>query len=195
MAAERKHPDMKAKADQVLRDIVFAIQLACPVALTGEEVKMKDMERALCAIVPRTCVTSAGLTRDYVSYEHIDKTDVCEGPTTSAVAWFSEGVTSLLNTESHSCKCAFLCHDAMDHTPQTLLVSAGCGKMPAGFWFVLYGLRVKLAMGNGAVLLFNSATMAHGTEGPKSVTSIPGQVPRMGLAVHCMESVSPIDGV
>ncbi|CAK0733700.1 hypothetical protein CVIRNUC_000318 [Coccomyxa viridis] len=155
MAAERKHPDMKATADQVLRDIVFAIQLACPVALTGEEVKMTDMERALCAIVPRTCVTSAGLTRDYVSYEHIDQTDVCKGPTTSAVAWFSEG-----------------------H-----------GEMPAGFWFVLYGLRVKLAMGNGAVLLFNSATMAHGTEGPKSITSIPGQVPRMGLAVHCMESV------
>ena len=103
MVAERKHPDMKAKADQVLRDIVFAIQLACPVALTGEEVKMTDMERALCAIVPRTCVTSPGLTRDYVSYEHIDKTDVCQGPTTSAVAWFSEGVTPPLNTESHKC--------------------------------------------------------------------------------------------
>ena len=78
-----------------------------------------------------------------------------------------------------------------------LIVSTGCGEMPAGFWFVLYGLRVKLATGNGAVLLFNLATMAHayGTEGPKSVTSIPGQVPRMGLAVHCMELVSPINGV
>lgn len=195
MAAERKHPDMKATADQVLRDIVFAIQLACPVALTGEEVQMTDMERALCAIVPRTCVTSAGLTRDYVSYEHIDQTDVCKGPTTSAVAWFSEGVTSSFDAESHSGKCAFLCHAVMDHTPPTLLVSTGHGEMPAGFWFVLYGLRVKLAMGNGAVLLFNSATMAHGTEGPKSITSIPGQVPRMGLAVHCMESVSPINGV
>ena len=83
----------------------------------------------------------------------------------------------------------------MEHTPPTLLVSTGSGEMPAGFWFVLCSLRVKLAMGNGAVLLFNSAKMAHGTEGPKSITSIPGQVPRMGLAVHCMESVSPINGV
>ena len=53
--------------------------------------------------------------------------------------------------------------------------------MLAGFWFVLYDLRVKLAMGNGDVLLFN-ATMAHGTEGPKSITSIPARS-QMGLAI------------
>ena len=69
-------------------------------------------------------------------------------------------------------------------------VYTGDGVMPTGFWFVLHGLKVKLAMGNGAALLFNAAKMQHGTEGPESCTNHPDQVPRMGIALHCVEPVS-----
>ena len=47
-------------------------------------------------------------------------------------------------------------------------------------------------MPSGAVLLFDSLRIEHGTVGPKegSTGMAPGQVARMGIALHCMKQVS-----
>ena len=87
---ERKHPDVRAYADELLERIVDHMQAACRIAFRGRDT-VTPMEKALAAIVPDTCITSCGLTRDYVSDRHVDDTDMCEGAFTSCVAWFAEG--------------------------------------------------------------------------------------------------------
>ena len=78
-------------ADELLKVIVEAIRRACRVALCGFN-SMSDMERALAAIVPISCVTSAAVTRDYRSSNHKDGGNVCDDAFMSSVAWFAEGV-------------------------------------------------------------------------------------------------------
>ena len=87
---ERKHPDVRAYADELLERSVDHMQAACKIAFRGRDM-MTPMQKALAAVVPDTCITSCGLTRDYASGQHVDDTYMCEGAFTSCVARFNEG--------------------------------------------------------------------------------------------------------
>ena len=67
-----------------------------------------------------------------------------------------------------------------------VLRCAAEGEMQKDCWFVLDDLKVKLAMCNGALLMFNSAEMYHSTVRPDLD---PKATPRIGIALHCMKRV------
>ena len=59
--------------------------------------------------------------------------------------------------------------------------------------FVLRDLKVKLAVGNGALLLFDSSKMRHGTERPELGPAAPSPTPCMGLTLFCNSNVGSPD--
>ena len=115
-AAERQHADMHRDADDVSRRIVLAIQAWCPFALIGTG---SDMARAISAMVPGTCVTSAAFTRNYQSAPHVDDRDECGDGLMSAIAWFAYGMMATSNIACLWCKSYTLLLRVEEHSRLT----------------------------------------------------------------------------
>ena len=77
--------------DDLLANILLVIQRLCPHALSGLPF-MSKMAWVFVAIVPRTCVTTVAITRNYQSSAHTDNDDLCGNGVMSAMAWFAKGM-------------------------------------------------------------------------------------------------------
>ncbi len=91
-ALERRHASYKHVVDEVTSTILTAVRRRYQHAFSG----LTDLQRALVAVVPHSCVSTAAITRDYQSHEHRDSTKFCSGGLMSGMARLHEVRCALL---------------------------------------------------------------------------------------------------